>query len=110
MYIYQTTPNLKYIGVLCFSEHYTKPKTATDSSNLEVSQSFAKTQFHTHHSVDKKHFFFYVKFETIFAISFIKKKLVQGKVDRVFHYWFFSIKLTWAHLHDNRPWFPKAKL
>jgi hypothetical protein len=42
MYTYRMIPDLKYVWVVYFSEHYTKPKTATDSNGLLFGYSSTK--------------------------------------------------------------------
>jgi hypothetical protein len=46
-----------------------RPKTATDSSGSKVGNALSKTQ----HLVDREHYFFHVKFESAFVVSFTRK-------------------------------------
>jgi hypothetical protein len=55
------------------------PTSATDSSNPKVGELYTKTRDIWHHSVDKKHYAFPVKFEVKFVISFTRKSMVGKK-------------------------------
>ncbi|SAM00009.1 hypothetical protein [Absidia glauca] len=61
--IYQKIPNVMHTCVVCFSEHYIKPKTATDSSAPKVGISSTEPQCSWYHSVDKKHSFRHIAFK-----------------------------------------------
>jgi hypothetical protein len=54
-------------------------KTATESRGLNVGNKSIKNQHLWHHSVHKKHYSLYVKFDVRFVISFMRKSKVNKK-------------------------------
>jgi hypothetical protein len=59
------------------------PKTATDPSGPKVGHLSTKTKLLQHHTVDSKCYFFHVKFEVRFVVSFTRKSMLNKK-------WHFS--------------------
>jgi hypothetical protein len=66
--------------VLCALVNTTpNPETAAVSSGPKIGHSSTKTQQRLHYAIDKKPFFFRVKFEVRFVIYFTRKTLSNKK-------------------------------